>query len=119
MRIAGQENPSPQILQRWMLHDALHQPLAQAAAAMRFQHKYVAEVCHGGEVADHARETNLRADDFVDSEAQRVFNRPRYNLPRNALGPIAVGQKTVNHIQIDARTIGSDQKLAAPALHNF
>jgi hypothetical protein len=25
----------------------------------------------------------------------------------------------VNQIQIDARTIGSDQKLAAPALHNF
>src|ERR1700683_1556140 len=118
MGVAGQENPAPQVLERGMLDNTLHQPLAQAAAAMRFQHKNVAEVSHGGEIADDASKTYLRAAVFVNAEAQRMLDRTRDNVSRNAPGPIAIGKKAVNHIQIDALTIGADQKLAAPVLHN-
>src|SRR5580658_9003063 len=101
-----------------MLDDALHEPLAQSAPAMRFQHKNIAEVGHGGEVADHAGKSDLRIAAFIDAEAQRVLYRPRDDFPRNTLGPIAIRQKTVNHIQIEPLTVGADQELTAPVLGN-
>ena len=85
---------------------------------MRFQHEDIAQVGHRSKIADHARKTNLSAATLIDTEAQRVLNRPRHNLPRNAFGPIAIGQKTVNHIQTQALTAGADQKLAEPVLHH-
>src|SRR5260370_6572147 len=58
MRIARGQEPTPQILQRGMLSNALHQPLAQPAAAMRFQHKYVADIRNRGEITDHPGEAD-------------------------------------------------------------
>ena len=93
VRIAGQENPAPQILQRGMLHDAFHHPLAQTAPAMCFQHKNIAQIRHCCEVADHPGKSNLLAAPFVNAKTQRVLNRPRHDFTRNSFCPIAIGQK--------------------------
>jgi len=69
VRVAGQKNPAPQVLERRALHDALHQPLAQPASAMRFQNEHVAKISDGGKVGDDAGKTNLRARVVIDSEA--------------------------------------------------
>ena len=54
MRVAGQQNPAPQILQRRMLRHALHQQLAQPVPAMRVQHEHIAEIRNRGKIADYA-----------------------------------------------------------------
>src|SRR5271156_3826314 len=101
-----------------MLGNALHQPLAQAASAVRLQHEYVADVCDGREIADHAGEADLRTLPIINAETERVLDRPDHNFSRNAPGPIAIGQKTVNHVQTQALTVRTDQELAAPVLHH-
>ncbi len=69
VRIAGCQNPAPQVLQRGMLHDAFHQPLAETATAMPFEHEDIADIRDRREVADHAGEANLRAASIVNAEA--------------------------------------------------
>ncbi len=118
MRVASGQNPAPQILQRRMLGNALHQPLAEPASAVRFQHEHIADIRDGSEVADHAGETDLRALPIINAETKRVLDRPGHDFPGDALGPIAIGQKTVNHIQTQALTVGTDQELAPPVLHH-
>src|ERR1700739_1707316 len=59
VRVTRQQYPSSQTLQCRMLHDALHQPFAQFASAMRLQHEYVAEICDSCEIANHPGESNL------------------------------------------------------------
>src|SRR6202030_4852200 len=59
MRIARSEDPAPQALQHGILGDALHQPLSQSSTAMRFQHKNIAHISNGGEIADHTGKTHL------------------------------------------------------------
>ena len=120
VRIERRQGPAPQILQRWMLHNALHQPFAQSAPTMRLEHKDVANIRVGSEIADHARKPDLGTRRIVHSKAQRVSNRALDHFPRNALGPIAIRQKAVDHVQVKPRTIGTDEEIAAPMFnHGF
>src|SRR5579862_1260658 len=117
MRIASQKNPATQILQRRMLGDAFHQPLAESLAAVRLQHKHVAEISERGKVADDTGKSNLGAA-IVYSKTQRVLNRPRNNFSRDALRPMRVRQKIVNQAEIQAVAVGADHKLAAAIFDN-
>jgi len=112
MRVARQQNPAPQPLQRGMLRNALHQPLAQPALAMRLQNKNVAQIRDGRKVADDPRKPDLRIP-IINPKAQRVLNGPRHNLTRNPLRPIAIRQESMNHVEIKPRPVGANKKLIA------
>src|SRR5258706_13706147 len=99
-----------------MLDDAHHQPLAQSAAAIRFQYEYIAEICESGEIADHPGETHLRSAVFINSKTEGVLNRPRHDLSGNAFRPIAVRQEIVDQVQVETRAFATDTELAAPKL---
>ena len=45
-----------------------------------------------------------------------MLDRARDNLPWNSLRPIAIRQKPVNHVEIEPRAVGTDQKLSAAEL---
>ena len=117
MRVAGQQHPAPQILQRGMPHDAFHQPLAQAASAMRFEHEHVAKIRDRSEVANHPGKAHLSTT-IINAKAERMLDRPRHNFARNSFRPIAVRQEPMNHVQVEADGVGTDQELAAPGLHD-
>jgi hypothetical protein len=99
-----------------MLRYALHQQLPQPLPAMRFQHEYIGNISIGGKIADHSGKANLRAATIINTKAQRMLDRPRHNFAWNAFGPIAAAQKPVDHIQIEPRGIGADQKFVSPML---
>ncbi len=60
VRIPGQKNPAAQILQRGVLDNALYQPFAQTAAAMGFEHEYVAKIGERGKITYDSGESDLR-----------------------------------------------------------
>src|SRR5579872_5677378 len=101
VRVAGQQRPTTQALQRRMLHDALHHPLCQTMSTKRFQHKHVADVGVSGEVRNHPRKADLLTV-RIHAKTQRVLDRSGYGFARNALGPITFGEKSMNHIEIEA-----------------
>ena len=113
MGIARQQAPAAQSLKPGMFHDALHQALAQALSAKLHQDKYITKIGVGRVVRDNSGKTDLLASK-VHSKAQRVLNRARYNNFRNSFCPIALGQKRVNRLQVQARAIRTDEKLASP-----
>src|SRR5271165_16669 len=93
-----------------MPHDLFHEPLPQAATAKRLEHEYISDVSVGRVVGDHARESHLLVL-CVNSEAERVLDRAGYNVPRDSLRPVALGQETMDDIQINPFMIGADGKL--------
>src|SRR5271166_6285448 len=93
-----------------MPHDTFHEPLPQAATAKRLEHEYISDVSVGRVVGDHARESHLLVL-CVNSEAERVLDRAGYNVPRDSLRPVALGQETMDDIQINPFMIGADGKL--------
>jgi len=99
-----------------MLHDALHDPLAQALAAMRFQHKHVADVRNRRKVADDPGKGDLRAAPIINAKAQGVLDGSRHGLPRNSFRPIRVRQEVVDDVQVTARRVSADQELATTVL---
>src|SRR5437879_5267524 len=99
MRIASHQNPPAQALQRRMPHDALHEPLTQPAPAIRLQHKHVAKISEGCEIADDARKSDLPGFSvglIINAEAQRMLDRPGHNVAWNVLSPVAIRQEPVN-----------------------
>src|ERR1700674_567335 len=90
-----------------MLHDTFHQPLAQTAPTERFEHEYVSNIGVGGVVGNDARKSDLLAL-RIQSEAQRVLNGTGDNLAWDTLGPVALGQETMDNIQVESLTIGAD-----------
>jgi hypothetical protein len=54
-------------------HQAFHQPLSQAFAAMVFEDVNIAEISEGGGVRDDSRETDLSFP-AKQGEAQRIGN---------------------------------------------
>src|SRR5208282_2273408 len=102
------------ILKRGVHCNALHQPLAQAAPAMRFKHEDVADISNGGKITDHAGKPNLRTLDIIDTEAKRMCNRPLYDFSWNAPGPVGIGQKAVHCVQIQLFARGAHQELVPP-----
>src|ERR1700733_1390358 len=119
MCVSRGQNPAPQSLENRMRHDTLHQPLTQAASAVRFQHEHIAQISDGSEIADHAGKSNLRAVSIINSKTERVLNRPSDNLFRNSLRPITICEEIVNYIQVQPRMIGADQKITAPIFSDF
>lgn len=69
VRIPRQQDPAAQPLQRRMLHDALHHPLAKPMSAMRFEDKDIAEVRNGREIADDAGKAYLLSRFMINPEA--------------------------------------------------
>src|SRR5579863_7628555 len=102
-----------------MVHDALHHPLAQPASAMRRPHEHIAEIRDRGEVADHPREAYLRTTPIINAEAQGMLNGSGHHFPRNALGPIAIRQESVDHVEIQPRGVSADKELPAALLENL
>src|ERR1700722_161679 len=96
--IAGGQNPAPQVLQRRMPEDALHQPLPQPAAAMRLEHENISDIRDSGEVADYAGKSNLLTVPLINPKTESVLDRPGNDFSRNAFRPITIGQETVNHV---------------------
>lgn len=74
VRIAGSQNPAPQVLQRWMPENALHQPLPQPAAAMRLKYENISYIRDGGEVADYPGKSNLLAIPLVNPKTKSVLD---------------------------------------------
>src|ERR1700686_888145 len=97
-----------------MPNDALHQPLAQSAPAMRLQHKHISHIRDRCKITDHTGKASLKTFPVINSETERALYRPHHNLSRDSFGPIAIGEETVDHIQIQAFAAGTDQKLATP-----
>ena len=54
------------------------------------------------------------APTIINAKAQRVLDGSRHDLAWNSLGPIAIRQESMNDIEIEAGTVCTDQKLAAP-----
>src|ERR1700730_10311105 len=101
-----------------MLHDALHQPLAEAPPAIRLQHENISEICDRSILADHSREPDVRALAIIDAEAQRMLHRPGHDFLRDSFGPITTAQKTMDDIYVKPRMIGADKKIATPVFHD-
>lgn len=87
MRVPRRQHPAAQALQVWVLNDAFHQKLGQAATAMRFQNEYVANIGECGAIGDDARKTDLPLA-FIDAEAERVSDGAFDSLAGNAFGPV-------------------------------
>ena len=108
--IPSYQAPASQSLQSRVLHDALHQPLAQTPPAVPSQYEYVTDVGVGGVIRDHAGKPDLLAG-RENPKAQRILYRPGDNLPRNPLGPIGIRQESVDKIQIQALPVSADAEI--------
>src|SRR5260370_18405949 len=71
----------------------------------------VGDIREGREVGNHASETHLLGA-AVNAEAERIFDRAHDGLTRNSFGPIRAGQKTMNRVNVEVRSIGADEKPA-------
>src|SRR5208282_1706862 len=100
-----------------MLRDAFHHPLTQPAPAMRFQYEHISEIRHRGKVADDPGKADLRTATIINAKAQGMLDGSCNNFLRDVLGPIAVREESVNHFEIEDRTIGADHEFAA-AVHD-
>ena len=78
---------------------------------MRFEDKYITQIRDCGEIADDPGKADLRATTIINAKAQRMLDRSRHDFPRNSFRPIAIPQEPVNHIQIEAGTVGADEEL--------
>ena len=85
---------------------------------MRLENEHVSDASVGSEVSDHSRKSHLRALAIINAKAQRILDRPLYNLGRNPLGPIAIRQKAMDDLEVETRPAGTDQKFPTPLLHN-
>ena len=101
-----------------MLHDALHQPLAQPTPAITFQHEHVAKIGYRGVIADHSRKSGLRAATIINAKTQGMLEGSRHNVLRDSFGPITTAQKTMDDIYVKPRMIGADKKIATPVFHD-
>src|ERR1700676_1517420 len=111
MCVACDQAPAPQSLQARMLHDTLHQPFSQAAAAERFEHEHVSDVSVGRVVGDYSRESDLLALG-IQSEAQRVLDGTSDHVTRDSLGPITLNQEFMDYGHVNQSTIGANGELA-------
>jgi hypothetical protein len=97
--------------------DALHEPRAQAEAAVAVEHEHVADVGEHGAVGDDAGEAYL-ALSVVDAEAERVLDGAGQALAVDAERPVRLaGEVAVYHVEIDPRRVGADHEVAASQLH--
>ena len=95
VRIARQQNPAPQILQRGMLHDAFHHPLAQPASAMRSPARtHPPTISEGRKVAESHGQSQLALPLHHKCRSTGNARLTRDNFPRNPLRPIAIRQET-------------------------
>src|ERR1700745_2824121 len=53
---------------------------------------------------------------MINAKAQRMLNRPRHDIPRNAFRPVAIRQESVDHVEIEQRAVRADQELSASRL---
>jgi len=83
---------------------------------MRLQNKYIAEIRNRGKIADHPRKAHLRTATIINAKAQTVLDGSRHDLTWDALGPIAVAQKSMNDIQIEAGRVGAYNKFSTTVL---
>ncbi len=103
------------ILQPGVCHDALHHPLAQAMTTVRFQYKHITEISISRIIGNHTSKTRLFFC-MVHAEAQRVLNGRSDDLLWNPFCPVALSQKSMDYVQIQARTIGADEEISSSIL---
>src|SRR2546426_2750025 len=113
--IASKQVPAPQPLQPGVCHDALHHPLAQAMTTVRFQYKHITEISISRIIGNHTSKTRLFFC-MVHAEAQRVLNGRSDDLLWNPFCPVALSQKSMDYVQIQARTIGADEEISSSIL---
>ena len=85
---------------------------------MRFEHKHVAQISDGSEIADHPGKAHLRAATIINAKAQRVLYRSGNYVAGNALRPVAIREESVDDVQIEPGRICADDKFAAAELRN-
>ena len=100
VRVARDELEAPQALKIRMRHDGFDQPLAEPAAAVRFEHVHVAEIRVRRAIGHDAREADLIAA-IEQPEAQRVGDRLGHRLLRNPLGPERSAQKRMDRVEVE------------------
>ena len=115
--VAGRKDPSPKALQFGMLDDVLHQHLADAAAAIIFDHENIADVGECGPVADHAGKGDLPLA-VVNAETDRVLDCGSRLLRRSFTSPIGLlDQEPMNKLDIKAALVSVDRILAVIPCH--
>ena len=67
---------------------------------MGFQYEHIADIRHRGKIADDPGKADLRTATIIDAKAQGVLDGSCNDIPRDALGPVAVCQESVNHFEI-------------------
>ena len=108
MRVARDEMPAAQALQRGMRDDGRHQLPTHALAAMRRHDEDVRDVGEHGVVGDHAREADLRAA-VVRAEAKRVLDRRLHQVERDVRRPIRlIAQESMDECHIEPAFLGAD-----------
>jgi hypothetical protein len=70
-----------------------------------FNDKNVSDVSVGCAIGNDAGEPDLRVS-VKNVEAKRIFNGTLDDIARDSLGPIAAGEKSVDHFHVEARLIG-------------
>src|SRR5215469_290723 len=102
-----------------MLHNALHHPLAQPVSAVRFEHKHIAKIGDGREIADDTGKADLPFRSMINPEAQGVLDRTSNNLPRNSFCPIAIREESVDHIQVKKFPVRAQEKVVSTDFEDF
>src|SRR5688500_3854691 len=83
-----------------------------------FEHVYIAEVTVGCIIGDYACQANLPAS-VIQSEAERVLDRPLVRLNGPALCPVrSVRQVVVNGCGVQLRPLGADRVLTTLVFSN-
>src|SRR5262249_34186048 len=89
MCVARHQAPTPQSLQRRMLHYTSHQRLPDAMSSVLFQNEHVTEVRERRIVGNHTCQANLHIT-LICSEAKRSLQGPLDGILRNSLGPVTL-----------------------------
>src|SRR5215471_2095796 len=110
MRVAREQRPAAQPLQVRMGHNALHQPLGEAATAEPRQDVNVSQIREGCTIADDAGKPYLLVA-AINSETYRVADRALHYRQRNSLRPVGCSQEGMHSGNVKARIVGADLKL--------
>lgn len=95
-----------------MVHNALHEPLPQAMATIRLQHKHIADINVRRVVRDYAAKTHLPRV-TINAKTKGILDGPSHDFARDPLGPITLCQKTMDDIHIQPLFICADDELAS------
>src|SRR5690606_26233847 len=102
-------------LQVGVVEHALHQPHAEAAAPVRFEHVDIADVRERRAVGDDAGEADLLTGLLVvEPDAERAADRALDGLAGDALRPVRAGEVGVDRRRVEpGGVVGNGEAVAA------